>query len=217
MPAEKILWTHGNWKSQHCYKCKAEYPDDLMKRAINTGDVPYCLAPKCGGAIKPDVVFFGQSLPEEFDEKVKLIPEADLMLVMGTSLRVAPCSAIPRQVEPGVPRVLINMERSGDMGNRESDVVILGDCDEGVCEFAEALGWRDELEVLWEEAVAAKAKIDGGGGGGEREDGPDLDACIAKIAAQMDERLGISKGHKKMLENHLGDKFAKMMAGNRPT
>ncbi|KAJ5979796.1 Sirtuin family [Penicillium waksmanii] len=190
VPAEKILWTHGNWKSQHCYKCKAEYPDDLMQKAINASDVPYCLAPKCGGAIKPDVVFFGQSLPKEFDEKVKLIPEADLMLVMGTSLRVAPYLVI--------------------WGIGMGMFVFWGIVMRGVCEFAEALGWRDELEVLWKEAVAAKAKIDGGGGGGE--DGPDLDACIAKMAAQMDERLGISKGHKKMLENHLGDKFAKMMA-----
>ncbi|CAI7678943.1 unnamed protein product [Penicillium pancosmium] len=204
VPAEKILWTH------------ASYPDDLMRKAIKTGDVPYCLEPKCSGAIKPEVVFFGESLPEEFDEKVKLIPEADLMLVMGTSLRVAPCSGIPRMMEPGVPRVLINMERCGDMGSRDGDVSILGDCDVGVREFAEALGWRGELEALWEEVVAAKAKIAGPESEDGGEDGPDLDACIAKIAAQMDERLGISKGHKKMLESHLGDKFARMMAGDRP-
>ncbi|KAJ5376143.1 Sirtuin family [Penicillium cosmopolitanum] len=217
VPAEKILWTHGNWKDQHCSKCKSAYPDNMMRKAIRAGDVPYCLAPKCDGAIKPDVVFFGESLPEEFDEKVKLIPEADLMIVMGTSLRVAPCSGIQRMMGPGVPRVLINMERCGDMGSQDGDVCILGDCDEGVSEFAEALGWGDELKALWEEVVAvkeAKAKIDGNGG--EDEDGPDLDACIAKMAAQMDERLGISKGHKKMLESHLSDKFARMMAGSRP-
>lgn len=206
VPADKVLWAHGNWESQHCWKCKAAYPDDLMKKAINAGDVPYCLQQGCDGAIKPGVVFFGQSLPKKFDEKMNLIPEADLMLVMGTSLKVAPCSTIPRQVKNGVPRVLINMEKAGDMGNRDEDVCISGSCDDGVRKFADALGWGDELETILEEAVVSKASNQ------DFEDGPDLDQCIAKMAAQMDARLGISKGHKKMLEGHLSDKFARMMA-----
>ncbi|CAG8879326.1 unnamed protein product [Penicillium nalgiovense] len=48
VPPDKVLWTHGNWKSQHCYKCKSPYPDDLMNKAIRTGEVPYCLDTGCG-------------------------------------------------------------------------------------------------------------------------------------------------------------------------
>ncbi|CAI7599609.1 unnamed protein product [Penicillium manginii] len=180
IPAEKVLAVHGSWKSQHCWTCKASYPDELMEKAINAGEVPYCLEAGCGGAIKPDVVFFGENLPSAFDEKIHLISEAECMLVLGTSLRVAPCSTIPRQIAAG-------------------------SCDEGVCQFADALGWRDELEDLWREVGGAETKP-------ESMDGPDLDACIAKAAEQMDARLGISQGHKRMLEGHLSDKFAKMMA-----
>jgi NAD-dependent histone deacetylase SIR2 len=205
IPAEKVLAVHGSWKSQHCWTCKASYPDELMEKAINAGEVPYCLEAGCGGAIKPDVVFFGENLPSAFDEKIHLISEAECMLVLGTSLRVAPCSTIPRQIAAGVPRVLINMEKAGDLGSREDDVLLLGSCDEGVCQFADALGWRDELEDLWREVGGAETKP-------ESMDGPDLDACIAKAAEQMDARLGISQGHKRMLEGHLSDKFAKMMA-----
>lgn len=208
VPAEKVLYTHGNWKGQHCSKCQAGYPDELMKEAIKSGDVPYCLKIDCDGAVKPDVVFFGQSLPDEFDEKMQLLPEADMILVMGTSLRVAPVSMIPRQVRPDIPRVLINRERVGDFGNREGDVCLLGSCDDGVRELVDALGWKDELEVLWRGVVGVKADSDLGGSG----DGLDLDECIAKMKEQMDERLGISKGHKRMLEDHVGDKFARMMA-----
>lgn len=206
VPADKILWVHGNWKSQHCWKCKAEYPDDLMKKAIHEGEVPYCLKPECGGAVKPDVVFFGQSLPLEFDEKEKLVPEADLMLVMGTSLKVAPVSRLPRLVREGTPRILINRERSGDFGNKSEDVCILGSCDDGVRKFADELGWREDLEALWKSAVEAK-RYDR-----EFEGGPSLDECIAKVASQMDERIKISHGHKRMLESHLSDKFTQMMA-----
>ncbi|KAJ5110576.1 Sirtuin family [Penicillium argentinense] len=206
IPTDKVLWAHGNWKSQHCWKCKTEYPDDLMKRAIHNGEVPYCLKAECGGAIKPNVVFFGQSLPKEFDEKEKVVGQGDLMLVMGTSLKVAPCSTLPRLANKGVPRLLINMEKAGDFGNRKEDVCMLGPCDDGVRRLADLLGWRDELETLWKDAVDAKEDVL------KFQDGPSLDECIAKMAAQMDARLGISKGHKNMLENHLSDKFAQMMS-----
>ncbi|KAJ5131112.1 Sirtuin family [Penicillium bovifimosum] len=209
VPKEKLLYTHGNWKSQHCYKCKSHYPDDLMNKAIRAGEVPYCLENGCGGAIKPDIVFFGQPLPAEFEEKEKEVLEADLMLVMGTSLRVAPCSRLPRLVNRGVPRVLINNERAGDLGNRDEDVCLLGTCDDVVRRLAGAVGWADELEDLWQESIAAKDGTDIFG------DGPSLDECIEKLAGSMKEKLKVSNGHKRMLEQHLNDKFGQMMA-NRP-
>ncbi|KAJ5667840.1 uncharacterized protein N7477_006410 [Penicillium maclennaniae] len=206
VPVDKVLWTHGNWKSQHCHKCHAEYPDDLMNEAIKTGEVPYCLKAECGGAVKPDVVFFGQSLPAEFEDRQKMVAEADLMLVIGTSLKVAPCSQLPRLVKEGVPRILINMEKAGDLGNRTHDLCILGTCDNGVRELADALGWRDELETLWKNAVDAKVDFK------DLEGGPTLDECISKIASTMNDKMKISNGHKRMLENHLTSKFAQMMA-----
>ncbi|KAJ5261288.1 Sirtuin family [Penicillium angulare] len=207
VPADKALWAHGNWKSQHCWKCKAEYPDDLMKQSIQTGQVPYCLRSECDGAIKPDVVFFGQSLPAEFDEKQSLVSEADLMLVMGTSLKVAPCSQLPRLTKEGIPRVLINMEQSGDFGNRDDDLCILGSCDDGVRQLADLLGWQDELDDLWKDIVKTKKDAL------NFDKRPTLDECIDKLVKEMDEKLQISAGHKRMLENHLGDKFARIMGG----
>jgi NAD-dependent histone deacetylase SIR2 len=206
VPTDKVLWTHGNWKSQHCHKCNAEYPDDLMKKAIVSGEVPYCLKEECDGAVKPDVVFFGQSLPAEFGEREKMVMEADLMLVMGTSLKVAPCSQLPRLVKNGVPRVLINMEKAGDMGSRDEDLCILGTCDDGVRQLADALGWRDELERLWKGVVDAKKDFK------EFEDGPSLDECIARIASTMKDKMKVSDGHRRMLENHLSSKFTQLMA-----
>ncbi|KAJ5774888.1 hypothetical protein N7457_009784 [Penicillium paradoxum] len=204
-PPEKILSTHGNWKSQHCYKCKAHYPDDLMKKAIGAGEVPYCLEADCGGAVKPDVVFFGQALPAEFEEKEKEVLEADLMLVMGTSLRVAPTSRLPGLVKDGVPRVLINNEKTGYIGNQDQDVCIIGSCDDIVRRLADALGWLEELEGLWEETVAAKGDEDIFIGG------PSLDECIENLANSMKDKMKVSDGHRRMLENHLNDKFGQII------
>ena len=128
------------------------------------------------------------------------------MLVMGTSLRVAPCSRLPRLVKEGIPRVLINNEKSGDLGNRDEDVCILGSCDDGVRQLADALGWGDDLNDLWKEALTAKKN--------EKtfQSGPSLDECIEKLASSMKDKMKVSDGHKRMLENHLNNKFGQMIA-----
>lgn len=49
----------------------------------------------CGGLVKPDIVFFGENLPERFWERVPLdFSEADLLIVMGTSLVVNPFAGL---------------------------------------------------------------------------------------------------------------------------
>ena len=203
VPSDKVLAAHGSWKTQRCWRCKTPYPDEPMKKAIEAGEVPYCREEGCGGAVKPDVVFFGEALPSEFHRiEQETVHEADLLIVMGTSLNVAPCSRLPRLVSEHVPRVLINLDKAGDLGSRSSDVCILGTCDDGVRRLAEQLGWREELEKLWEEGVERKkqTEIDWG-------EGPSLDEAIQKLAERM-KGSQVSEGHKHMLEQHLEAKFA---------
>ena len=62
--------------------------------ALDAGYVPRC---RCGGAYKPDIVFFGEQLPEEaFAKAQELAMRADLMIVLGTSLTVFPAAGLPR-------------------------------------------------------------------------------------------------------------------------
>ena len=57
--------------------------------------VPRC--DKCAGPLKPDITFFGESLPESaFENAINLAKCADLMLVLGTSLTVYPAASIPQ-------------------------------------------------------------------------------------------------------------------------
>ncbi|KAL2797271.1 DHS-like NAD/FAD-binding domain-containing protein [Aspergillus keveii] len=205
---DKVLNVHGTWGTQRCLKCRAPYPDVKMKEAILAGEVPICDQDGCGGTVKPDIVMFGESLPEEFEDVERnILPEADLLLVMGTSLKVAPVSELPRKVGASVPRVLINNERVGDFGARDIDVLLLGGCDDGVREIARGLGWEEELEALHREAVERKEIIAREEGWNDKEEGPSLDECIAKAAEKMKMRMGVSEGHRRMLEGHLGEKL----------
>ena len=104
VPDDKVVEAHGSFARQSCVECKSAYPDDLMKKAIQNKDVPHCLIPQCNGLVKPDIIFFGEQLPEEFLRNVSLLPAADLCIVMGTSLSVHPFASLPSLCSEGVPR-----------------------------------------------------------------------------------------------------------------
>lgn len=88
-------------------------------------------------------------LPPLFQQTVPKLRGADLLLVIGTSLKVHPFASLTGLVPESCPRVLINMEPAGDIGARPEDVVLLGRCDEIVRELARALGWEAELDREW--------------------------------------------------------------------
>lgn len=79
------------------------------------------------GIMKPDIVFFGESLPEEFhDTSDSDKTQCDLLIVIGSSLKVRPVALIPSALSPSVPQILINREQLDQFG---FDVELLGDSD----------------------------------------------------------------------------------------
>uniref|UniRef100_A0A2I3HJ34 Sirtuin 3 n=1 Tax=Nomascus leucogenys TaxID=61853 RepID=A0A2I3HJ34_NOMLE len=59
--------------------------------------VPRC--PVCTGVVKPDIVFFGEPLPQKFLLHVVDFPMADLLLILGTSLEVCQQACAGRRLE----------------------------------------------------------------------------------------------------------------------
>lgn len=126
VPEDKLVEAHGSFATATCRRCDARYdlqwlraklkiddpaaiPPHLM--SVETAIVPRCDVRGCGGVVKPDIVFFGEDLPDRFSQLcMKDIQQADCLLVVGTSLAVAPVSAIPAAVSRKIPRVLINRE-----------------------------------------------------------------------------------------------------------
>ncbi len=118
--------------------------------------MPHCAGEGCNGLVKPDIVFFGEALPQVFRDRQHYPSRADLALVMGTSLTVHPFAGLPSLVRPETPRVLFNLEQVGNMGSRPDDVLVLGSCDASIRKLADELGWRDELESKWRSVVGRK-------------------------------------------------------------
>lgn len=156
VPDASIIEAHGSFATQRCIECKRVFPDEEMKEHVEAGKVPRCQDEECAGLVKPDIVFFGESLPQAFGQSPVVMARADLVLVIGTSLSVYPFAGLPENTRPKVPRVLFNMERVGSMGSRADDVLVLGQCDEGVRKLARELGWDEELDQYWRGVVGEK-------------------------------------------------------------
>jgi NAD-dependent histone deacetylase SIR2 len=89
---------------------------------------------------------------------------------MGTSLTVHPFASLAGLVSDDCPRVLINMERVGDFGERADDVILLGKCDIIVKELCKELGWGDELSEAWEKTADLVESFPQPAGGKEGEE-----------------------------------------------
>ncbi|KAJ3118984.1 NAD-dependent protein deacetylase sirtuin-2 [Phlyctochytrium bullatum] len=145
--------------------------------------VPRC---ECGRLVKPDITFFGESLPKRFlDLRSDDMLAADLVLILGTSLKVSPFNRLPLFARDDVPRLLINLERVGEEGRTkldglefvtfeeggkiqefQRDAFHLEATDAGTREFARLMGWEEELDAVIREAEL-NPYIDPEDGGGE--------------------------------------------------
>merc|ERR1711953_1251681 len=111
--------------------------------------------------MKPDIVFFGEGLGDEFHNAVaKDKDQVDLLIMIGSSLKVRPVALIPSSIDPSIPQILINRE---PLPHLTPDVELLGDCDGIVNQICSMLGegWEDPVhrETL-HESVDAVPKED---------------------------------------------------------
>jgi len=106
---EKVYELHGNMKWLRCMDCNVRYPlDKIVERYRLQEDIPDC--EHCHGILKPDVVFFGELLPEATLKKATFnATRCDLLIVIGSSLVVYPAASIPMYAkESGAKLVIIN-------------------------------------------------------------------------------------------------------------
>jgi NAD-dependent histone deacetylase SIR2 len=189
VPGDLIVEAHGSFATQRCIECKEPYPDDEMLEKVKAGQVPRC--ERCGGLVKPDIVFFGEALPDAFRAKQHYPVLADMVLILGTSLTVHPFAGLPESVREKAPRVLFNLEQVGGIGSRADDVVVLGDCDAGIRRLADALGWGDELEEEWRRVVGGEEAERQLKGAKQRE--AILEDEVDKLAEGVEEVLNLEE------------------------
>ncbi|TKA23154.1 NAD-dependent protein deacetylase hst2-1 [Salinomyces thailandicus] len=210
---DKIVEAHGSFARQSCIDCGSSYPEEDIKRHIDAKEIPRCH--NCKGLVKPEIVFFGEQLPEAFFRSRGLPAQADLCIVMGTSLTVQPFASLPQMTREQTPRVLINKERVGGIGSGTDDVLILGDCDEGVRKLAKACGWLEDLEALWAQTApeSATEMLEKPAVETKRDKDEALDDEINKLTKEVDETLNLSKWHETKVR---GDKVPDEKSPSEP-
>lgn len=110
VPDDKVFELHGNMQSAVCLSCGKRYPFTEIKARLDEGEeIPDCEV--CYGILKPDIVFFGESLPEKvLREATDRSRNCDLFIVIGSTLLVYPAAYMPiYAVDSGANLVIINL------------------------------------------------------------------------------------------------------------
>jgi len=104
---ERIYELHGNMQWATCLDCRARFPMESIREMLKNGEkIPVCR--RCGGMLKPDVVFFGESLPMKTIEAAAYHSQnADVFIVVGSSLLVHPASYMPGYAKSAGSRLVI--------------------------------------------------------------------------------------------------------------
>ena len=108
--SKHVIDLHGTLQTAHCPKCKAGYGLQYMI----DHEVP---REKCNFILNPDVVLYGDTL--QYQNAIKRLYETDVLLVMGTSLKVQPVASFPEiaKREVGATTILVNEELTGQEYN----------------------------------------------------------------------------------------------------
>jgi NAD-dependent deacetylase len=119
----KVFELHGNMRWIRCLDCGERYPlEEILRRNRGSEEVPVCGS--CAGILKPDVIFFGEALPEEtLQEATRRASRCDLLIVVGSSLVVYPAAYMPLYAkQTGAGLVIVNL--STTPADKIADVVI---------------------------------------------------------------------------------------------
>jgi NAD-dependent deacetylase len=124
--SKKVLELHGTIRTLSCTQCFKQFDSPpFLPAYIENGTIPLCL--NCNGILKPDVILFGEQLPQSaWFEAQRETRQADLMLVAGSSLEVLPVAGLPMQaLDRGARLIVIN--HTPTYINVRADVVIMDD------------------------------------------------------------------------------------------
>jgi NAD-dependent deacetylase sirtuin 1 len=128
--SERVIQCHGSFDTVTCRECKHQVPLNAIRQEIESEKIPICGV--CNrGIMKPDITFFGEALGNEYFSSIQTdLDEVDLVIVMGTSLKVGPVNKIINLVDKNVPQILINNELVAQP--HEFDVTLLGNSEDVV-------------------------------------------------------------------------------------
>jgi NAD-dependent histone deacetylase SIR2 len=143
----------GNGKDRPRRRRTGEYDDE-----DDDDDEAYSIP--SSGVMKPDITFFGEALPPTFSQRLTTHDRdlVDLVIIIGTSLKVTPVSEISRFLPPHIPQVYISRQA---VSHINFDIDLLGDCDVVISELCRRLGWELKHEMVPEGEVVHVKTVEG--------------------------------------------------------
>ncbi len=116
--SRRLLEVHGQLRTATCSCGSTATFSNLLER-LRAGEMPpRC---RCGAVTRPDVVLFGDPMPESFGQAIQEVERSDLLLVVGSSLQVAPVAYLPNLAQR---LVIINLTPT--VADGEAEVVLRG-------------------------------------------------------------------------------------------
>lgn len=134
---ERVIELHGSAHRVRCIDCGTTWPAEEIQRRLETEPLPACEV--CGGRLRGATILFGESLPQEaLQAAVVAARDADLMLVVGSSLIVQPAARLPEiAVASGGKLAIINNEPTPL--DHLADVLVRGGAGIALSALADAL------------------------------------------------------------------------------
>ena len=103
-----MVEAHGTFSSASCVVCKTKFSLEKLREEIMADRDPKCL--KCGNWVKPNIVFFGEQLPQRFFDEAEIdCLFSDLLICIGTSLEVYPFAGNKQSQQVVTMGVLYNV------------------------------------------------------------------------------------------------------------
>jgi NAD-dependent deacetylase len=136
--SERVIEVHGSIDWSVCLQCGGRQPlEQVIELLADRQEAPSC--PACVAPLKPDVVLFGELLPERaMAEAQQLAVEADLMLCIGSSLEVYPVAGLPALTKGAGGRLAL-ITRGPTPYDQDAAVKLSGDVVEELRAVIEAL------------------------------------------------------------------------------
>lgn len=128
--SKTVYELHGHLREVTCMQCyEVQEATEIVDKFIKDGDIP---RHHCGGVLKPNVILFGEQLPfREVLAAELALRNADLVLIAGSSLEVAPASDLPLlALEQGAKVIVVNYQPT--YLDSQADVVIRADVAEAL-------------------------------------------------------------------------------------
>ncbi len=135
--SREVVEVHGSIETSSCRECDASFVIEEVEGLFDDDGVAICSA--CAGPVKPDVVLFGELLPEAAIARAReLVERAELMICVGSSLVVHPVAGLPRiTLESGGCLAIVT--KGPTPYDDEAEVKLEGEVDAELAALAAAL------------------------------------------------------------------------------